>query len=214
MLNCGSLKKSELLSQLQTLTDAGSLIARNIQRSSDLVILFKELSPEHEGEGITQFELKSFLQQLTYVWLESPQASGLTIEVTGEEALVQTHMGTLRKVLSLFFVNALDHAFNNKTEKQLPPKITLQCQLKENSIELCFIDNGSGVDIDPVDRIFEPFYTSSRCDGSVGLGLHLAYNLVSQKLKGNIHAENVTLGGLKLCLMFPQELTDKEEINE
>lgn len=72
-------------------------------------------------------------------------------------------------------------------------------------------DVPSGVDIDPIARIFEPFYTSSRCDGSVGLGLHLAYNLVSQKLKGNLSAENVSQGGSKLCLTFPAELTNREE---
>ncbi len=208
MVSSGTLRKSELMSQLQTLTDATDLIGRNVRRSSDLVSMFKELSLEHgdEDEGLTQFELKSFLQQLANLRLNSQDSAGVDIQVSGDEIFVQTYMSTLRKILSVLFANARDHAFKNQASRGLKPKVELSCRRTDGLVELCFLDNGSGVDIEPIARIFEPFYTSNRYQGSVGLGLHLAYNLVAQRLQGDIEAENLQQGGLKLSLNFPLQL--------
>ncbi len=206
MVNNETLTKSELTSQLETLIKAAALISSNIRRSSDLVCMFKELSLEHGPEGVTQFELKNFLQQLGNVWLYSQDNEGIEIQITGDEIFVQTYIGILRKVLSVFFSNALAHAFKKKTADEFKPKIKLDCRLNNGLVKLCFIDNGYGVDIEPVSRIFEPFYTSNRYQGSVGLGLHLAYNLVTQRLEGEIEATNCKEGGFKLCLIFPRQL--------
>ncbi|WP_028864392.1 sensor histidine kinase [Psychromonas aquimarina] len=206
MVNNETLTKSELTSQLETLAKAAALISSNVRRSSDLVSMFKELSLEHGPEGVTQFELKSFLQQLANVWLYSQEDAGIEIQISGDEIFVQTYIGILRKVLSVFFSNALAHAFKKQTGAEFQPKVQLDCRMKNGLVELYFIDNGCGVDIEPIARIFEPFYTSNRYQGSVGLGLHLAYNLVTQRLEGEIEAENCEEGGLKLCLIFPRLL--------
>ncbi|MFT6985800.1 MAG: signal transduction histidine kinase [Psychromonas sp.] len=206
MVASRSLKKSEIMNQLQSLSDSTVLIVRNINRCSDLVTVFKELSinEENEGEKPAQFELKGFLQQLVNGWLDSQECAGLEIQVSGDSVFVRTYMQSLSKVLSLLFRNALEHAF----KKQISggPKLELGCTQKNGSVELFFMDNGNGVDIEPIAQIFEPFYTSNRYQGSVGLGLHLAYNLVSQRLQGEIEAENSQQGGLKLSLRFPCHL--------
>ena len=202
MVSTGVIKKSTLVSQLSTLVDATSLVSRNVRRSSDLVVMFKELSLDSEVDGTSQFELLPFLQQLSNVWLGMHQNKGISSQVFGDDLLVEANMGTLRKVLSLLFDNALEHAFYSNSGGE----IKLSCHRVKGGVEIDFCDNGTGVTMEPISRIFEPFYTSNRSKGSVGLGLHLAYNLVTQRLNGDIVAKNREDGGLQLTIRLPRAL--------
>lgn len=60
------------------------------------------------------------------------------------------------------------------------------CERHNEQLKLYFKDNGVGVAEDAVQRLFEPFYTTRRDIGKVGLNLHIAYNLVHGKLGGTI----------------------------
>lgn len=48
------------------------------------------------------------------------------------------------------------------------------------------MDNGLGINKDIINNIYEPFVTTKRNLGGTGLGLNIVYNLICQKLKGNI----------------------------
>ena len=67
-------------------------------------------------------------------------------------------------------------------------------------------DNGNGIPVDIQDRIFDPFFTTKRGKGGSGLGMHLVYNIVTQKLKGNIVYDDQISPGTKFIISFPAEL--------
>ncbi|NNF46913.1 MAG: PAS domain-containing protein [Desulfofustis sp.] len=72
--------------------------------------------------------------------------------------------------------------------------------------ELCLIqisDNGSGVDPNDIQKIFEPFYTS-RSDGT-GLGLAIAKQVIEGH-NGSIAVEKSELGGACFTLILPLEI--------
>ena len=74
--------------------------------------------------------------------------------------------------------------------------------------EIIFIyrDNGIGVDSSLHHKIFEPFYTSKRNCGGSGLGLNLVFNLITQKLKGQLKFESTVGEGVCFTLTVPQNL--------
>lgn len=59
-------------------------------------------------------------------------------------------------------------------------------------------------------QIFEPFFTTARELGGSGLGLHLVYNLVTQKLKGTIQVASIPGSGTTFTLMLPSHLPPDE----
>ncbi|EKO3663816.1 HAMP domain-containing histidine kinase, partial [Vibrio metschnikovii] len=55
-------------------------------------------------------------------------------------------------------------------------------------------------------KIFEPFYTSKRGYGGSGLGLNLVFNLVKQKLNGDLKFESEINHGVKFIIRIPKNL--------
>jgi signal transduction histidine kinase len=56
---------------------------------------------------------------------------------------------------------------------------------------------------------FEPFFTTRRCRGGTGLGLHIVYNLVTRRLGGSLKLESEPGRGttfrIRLPLIAPAE---------
>ena len=66
-----------------------------------------------------------------------------------------------------------------------------------------FSDNGCGIHEQELPLIFDPFYTTARDSGAVGLGLHLVFNLVTQNLGGCIECTSEPNKGTTFTITLP-----------
>jgi sensor histidine kinase regulating citrate/malate metabolism len=66
--------------------------------------------------------------------------------------------------------------------------IEIKLTMEGNSIILTFKDNGGGITIQPIERIFDVF-VSDKVDGN-GMGLAMVQVLVKERLNGNISVHN------------------------
>jgi signal transduction histidine kinase len=66
-----------------------------------------------------------------------------------------------------------------------------------------YSDDGRGIPPENLDKIFEPFYTTKRGQGGSGLGLHIIYNIVTQKLGGTISCESEVGVGTRFIIDLP-----------
>lgn len=66
-------------------------------------------------------------------------------------------------------------------------------------------DDGRGMDESILRKIYEPFFTTRRDLGGTGLGMHIVFNLVTQKLGGSIKAAS-TPYGTEFLLDLPLDL--------
>jgi signal transduction histidine kinase len=53
--------------------------------------------------------------------------------------------------------------------------------------------------------VFEPFFTTRRAEGFIGLGLHTVYNLVSGRLRGQIEVTSAPGKGTCFTMRFPKD---------
>jgi signal transduction histidine kinase len=58
-------------------------------------------------------------------------------------------------------------------------------------------------------KVFEPFVTTKRHKGGSGLGLNIVYNLVTQKLQGNIDVVSKIDEGTTFSITMPLHLNVK-----
>jgi two-component system NtrC family sensor kinase len=70
-------------------------------------------------------------------------------------------------------------------------------------IRLCYRDNGTGIPEPILNRIFEPFFTTRLGCGGSGLGLYIAYNLVTGVLGGTVEVRSQPGQGTAFDLVLP-----------
>lgn len=89
-------------------------------------------------------------------------------------------------------------------------KTTLSCALIESAanpeIEIKVADDGMGMDSAQQTKVFELFFTTKRNQGGIGLGLHIAFNLVTARLGGSISVTSAPGQGSIFTLRLPAKL--------
>ncbi len=78
--------------------------------------------------------------------------------------------------LQQVFLNILNNAYDAIQESGNHGKIRITTKSAGDSIEVTFVDNGTGVS-DP-ERIFDPFFTTKQAGKGTGLGLSICYGIV------------------------------------
>ena len=59
-----------------------------------------------------------------------------------------------------------------------------------DKIEIMVIDNGNGISANIIDKIFQPFFTTKPTGEGTGLGLSLAYDIITKEHNGTIKVES------------------------
>lgn len=80
-------------------------------------------------------------------------------------------------------------------------KVSLHTRYNKDQVILEIADNGAGIEPADLSRIFEPFFTT-KGPASSGLGLSIAYNLVTQ-MKGSLSVESALGEGTTFTLRLP-----------
>jgi two-component system, sensor histidine kinase LadS len=69
-------------------------------------------------------------------------------------------------------------------------KIEISVEKEGDTIELTVSDNGGGITVKPIEKIFEPNYSAKKTQGC-GLGLSIAKIIIEEKFNGKLEAKNI-----------------------
>lgn len=69
------------------------------------------------------------------------------------------------------------------------PQVSLQTRRVNNSIALVVHDNGFGIAASVAERVFQPFFTTKPAGEGTGLGLSLAYDIITKGHQGTLTVE-------------------------
>lgn len=179
-----ALTRSALAGFLEVAQEAGQLLVGNTERIAALVHMFKQVSADQTGDERRNFYLREYTEDVLLSLHTQIGSSGHRVQLTCPEALqLESYPGAFARVLSHLVRNALTHAFR----REQSGRITIDIRAAgEDWIELLHADDGQGILDSDLPKIFDPFFTTARHEGCVGLGLHIAYNLVTQTLGGQL----------------------------
>ena len=75
--------------------------------------------------------------------------------------------------------------------------------MEKGWLEVIVSDNGNGISQKIIEKIFQPFFTTKPTGQGTGLGLSLAYDIITKEHNGTIKAESKEGKGSTFIIHLP-----------
>jgi signal transduction histidine kinase len=114
-----------------------------------------------------------------------------------------------RVILNL--INNAFYAVNEKRQMNIEgyePTVTVSTKKIANKSEIRVSDNGNGIPQKILDKIFQPFFTTKPTGQGTGLGLSLAYDIVTKGHGGELKVETKEGEGSEFLIQLTDNATD------
>jgi signal transduction histidine kinase len=104
-------------------------------------------------------------------------------------------------VLTNLFLNSIAHAFPDGKSGSVDIRVQASGQ---DDVEVVFSDDGCGMSLGVRRQAFDPFFTTRRDQGGIGLGLHIVHSIVTNCLGGRLTLDSEPGAGTKIRLILPR----------
>lgn len=110
----------------------------------------------------------------------------LKMEVPSDE-MVYGHKSEYEQVLLNIITNAKQILGNKEIQE---PKLHIFLERDESFSYLHVKDNGKGIQTEPIEKIFEPYFTTKESSGGTGIGLYMSKLIIEKSMGGVLVAKN------------------------
>ncbi|MEH6625445.1 MAG: ATP-binding protein [Motiliproteus sp.] len=201
-----SLKRSDLDDFDMVANESLDIILRNSTRAAELIQSFKQVAVDQTSDERRSFGLKNYVDEVLFSLKPQFKNSAYQINVEGEEFIIDSYPGAFSQIITNLVMNSLQHGFADKHNGH----INIQLSASEDNLQIDYRDDGCGMSKKQLRRIFDPFFTTRRGEGGSGLGAHIVYNLVTQRLKGQINCDSEPNHGIHFQITAPLRTPDTE----
>jgi signal transduction histidine kinase len=197
----GEMKRSDLEKYLALAAESSVSVLSNLERAAELVQSFKKVAVDQSSEEKRVFEVRSYLEQILLSLRPQFKRTPHAVHMDCPEGLrMDSYPGAVMQIMTNLIMNSLIHGFADG----VPGEIHIQIEEVGDSVVLVYRDTGVGMAAEQKERIYDPFYTTTRGSGGTGLGMNIVYNLVTQTLKGSIRLETSPGQGALFTLTLPK----------
>jgi len=198
----GDLRRSSLNDFIETSRDASSQLVANLNRAAELIQSFKQVAADRNYSDQRSFDLGDLTEQVVMSLRPGLRKHHLTLNVDCQPNLIMnSYPGPYGQVLTNLFLNAVAHAFPDGRPGAVDIKVR---ESGKDNVEIIFSDNGCGMSLDVRRRAFDPFFTTRRDQGGTGLGLHIVYSIVTNRLGGRLDLDSEPGGGTRIRIILPR----------
>ncbi|KAF7771989.1 hypothetical protein PCIT_a1965 [Pseudoalteromonas citrea] len=198
-LESGILQKKALTKLICEAESALFLLENNLLRTASLIDDFKKVAVHQQYDDMNDFNLKTLVMGVFDCYQSElvPEQYSVECEIP-EDLILTSYPAAFSQILSYCINNSVKHG---KIASK-PLNIVVSAMVVNDFVHFYFKDDGNGIDKELIPVIFEPFITTKRNDGGTGLGLSIVYNLVTQKLKGEVKMQSPAHGGACLHIIL------------
>ena len=205
-VNDGTIKKSEFLNFIGSVSEGAKLVLSNTERAAHLIQSFKQVAADETSEARRSFELKSYLSEVLTSLRPKFKKTGITIEYSSPDGIIMdSYPGLLAQVLTNLITNALRHGYEEGDHGH----VDIRSRVEDDWVIIECANDGKLIPQEHIGKIFEPFFTTRRAEGGTGLGLNIVFNIVTQRLGGTIRVRSEAGTGTCFTVRIPKILSDK-----
>ncbi|TMP34772.1 two-component regulator propeller domain-containing protein [Pseudoalteromonas rubra] len=207
-LASGKLTKDNLEQFMALLKESLQLLESNLNRAAQLVKNFKQVAVDQSIEELSTINLPDYLNDVLTSLHPKWKHTQVSVQTDFPgEASISTYPGAIAQILTNLVDNAIKHGFDEGSQ---PGTVSISLTASEDQITWIVSDDGAGMSEDTLSKVFEPFYTTRRSNGGTGLGMHIVFNIVTQKLKGTIECHSEAGQGCRYTIILPNTLERAE----
>lgn len=203
----GSLSRRGLTDYLAEADEASTIVFSNLERASQLIRSFKQVSVDQSNEAMRIFNVKNYLGEILLSLQPKLKRTHYKVVVHCDDNLeIYSFPGAFAQIMTNLIMNSLLHAYDPDDTGE----ITIEIMKHAGRLHLMYSDDGKGMESTVLEKIFNPFFTTKRGMGGTGLGLSILYNIVTQQFGGTIECVSEVGKGTRFMIDFPlkKELGD------
>jgi signal transduction histidine kinase len=167
--------------------DTCEIINTQTQYLSKTIDDFKDFV---KGERVLlDYDLKECMESFIELITPSAKNNNLNLILNFEEDIkLEGYPNELKQCLINIFNNSKDVVVDLADEDKL---LFISAKKDNDSVSINIKDSGGGIPENILLKIYDPYFTTKHQSKGTGLGLHMAYNLIVEGMKGSIAASNV-----------------------
>src|SRR5690606_28306429 len=201
----GKLSRQAMQAYIDDTPHAYQLLSSNFARAALLIQNFKKTAVDQSSYELVDCKIKHYIEAVMFSLRPLLKKANAEFALEcNEDISVRTYQGAIAQIITNMVGNACEHAFTDESSStNLERLIKISVEPSDDGVILLFKDNGKGMDAQTRKHIFDPFYTTARHNGGSGLGLSIVYNLLTQKLAGDIAVRTAPGVGAEFELYIP-----------
>lgn len=188
---------------LEHLNTSFEILKHNEQRISQLVKRFTMVSTGYLQAAPVAIDGEDLLQKISINHQDKLKGLKIHTYYKGPKTFI-SYEDPLTIVIEGLIDNSIKHGLVGRDNS----KIEIELLVNEERCEIHYHDNGKGIDADIKDKIFQPFFTTSRGNEETsGLGLYAIDNIVKNLFNGKLNVEeglNSNKPGFHLHIELPK----------
>lgn len=200
-LQAQSLRRADLQQFTHSVDEGAQLVDRSLDRASRLIQRFKTVArPESTGRHVVELDLSDFLAETLDLVRANLDDRAQWLLERPPRLPARLDADALTQVLTQLLDNAWVHGIGERSSGRI--ELVLN-QESDGWARIVIRDDGPGIPPEHLERVFEPFFTTRLGQGGSGLGLHHAFTLTSEVLRGELRVHNLEPAGACFTLRLP-----------
>lgn len=195
----GKLTRSKMISYFNDSREITKLILGSSNKASNLIHSFKEIAVDQTEEQKRVFNVLEYLNEILLSLQFQIKKPNITFNIKCHDDLsINSFPGAFTQIITNLISNSLKHGFKSRESGN----IDIGIEESNNSLKLVYCDNGIGMTDSELKKIYEPFYTTDRGAGAMGLGMSIVYNIVRKTFLGSIKTVSEPNVGINITIEF------------
>lgn len=204
------IKRSMLERYLFSADKATDILVRNLSRAANLVESFKQIAADSSNLQRRSFKASDLITDIKIMLSESLNLERIRFqENIRDDLVVDSYPAPLSQVLANVISNCIVHGFEGMSHCLIIISIYYS---SPDRLVITVQDNGCGIPAGHLEHVFDPFFTTKLGVGGSGLGLTIAYNVMTGILGGQIRITSEEQHGTTVELTLPIHASSGDQV--